>query len=251
MKYVVFLVSGLVMFASQASAQQDGNLSTESPTDIGTSPEKTSAEPATEPAPAKEEDKRSPYYKKVQGWLWIEAFAGPSSFDPDRFGTLSISGAPNAPKVNGPQFGFAVGTGFGGPFFLGAYYRQASYTKSAPAGFGYKLMKVGLDMQGNFRFVPYVHPIIRVDIGYARTFDGNPYGLANTDVDGVDFTAGVGVRIPIVRWMSFAATFDWSFVGLSVRGDDPAGNRFTSNVGGQQLAGTFALTFHFIGVRKD
>lgn len=246
MKYVVFLISGFLMFSATAFAQEEAGTAPGSTPDAEPAP----AEPASQPP--KDEKKKSPYYKKVQGWLWLEAFAGPSSFDPDRFGTLGIGGAPNAPKVNGPQFGFAVGTGFGGPFFLGAYYRQASYTKSAPAGFGYKLMKVGLDMQGNFRFVPYVHPIIRIDIGYARTFDGNPYGLANTDVDGFDFTAGVGLRIPIVRWMSFAATFDWSFVGLSVRGDDPnTGNRFRSNVGGQQLAGTFTLTFHFLGVRKN
>ncbi|MBT8469477.1 MAG: hypothetical protein KJN97_12090 [Deltaproteobacteria bacterium] len=247
MKYVGIMLAALMFIGAGASAQEDaaGGAST-------AEAQAADATTAEAPAEAPQEEKRSPYYKKVQGWLWIEAFAGPSSFDPDRFGTLSIDGAPNAPKVNGPQFGFAIGTGFGGPFFLGAYYRQASYTKSAPPGFGYKLLKVGLDMQGNFRFVPYVHPIIRIAIGYARTFDGSPYGLANTDVDGLDFTAGVGLRIPIVRWMSFAATFDWSFVGLSVRGDDPnTGNRFTSKTGGQQLAGTFALTFHFIGVRKD
>jgi len=61
----------------------------------------------------------------------------------------------------------------------------------------------------------------------------------------------VGLRIPIVRWMSFAANFDWSYIGLSVRGDSASSGRIDSWVSGQQLAGTFALTFHFIGVRKD
>jgi hypothetical protein len=50
--------------------------------------------------------------------------------------------------------------------------------------------------------------------------------------------------------MSFAANFDWSYIGLSARGD-VGGTRQESWVSGQQLAGTFALTFHFIGVRKD
>jgi len=252
MKYVVFLISGLMLLGSTASAQTPADTATESSAATTAAPAEPAAAEPTQDAAKEDEKKRSPYYKKVQGWLWLEAFAGPSAYDPDRFGSLSVSGVPNAPKLNGTQFGFAVGTGFGGPFFLGAYYRQASYTKSAPAGLGYKLMKVGLDMQGTFRFVPYVHPMIRIDIGYARTFDGNPYGLTNTDVDGVDFTLGAGLRIPIVRWMSFLASFDWSFVGLSVRGADPnTGSRFQSWIGGQQLAGTFALTFHFLGVRKN
>lgn len=251
MKYIVFLIGGLLLFGTSASAQEATDATSEPTTEAAPAPaEPAAAEPAPE-APKEEEDKRGPYYKKVQGWLWLEVFAGPSAYDPDQFGSLSIQGVPNAAKLNGPQFGFAVGTGFGGPFFLGAYYRQANYSDSAPAGLGYKLMKVGLDMQGTFRFIPYVHPMIRIDIGYARTFDGNPYGLANTDVDGVDFTLGAGLRIPIVRWMSFLASFDWSFVGLSVRGDEPSGNRFQSWIGGQQLAGTFALTFHFLGVRKN
>ena len=58
---------------------------------------------------------------------------------------------------------------------------------------------------------------------------------------------GAGLRIPIIRWMSFAATFDWSLIGLWFQGG-PSGS---SGVLGQQLGGTFALTFHFIGVRKN
>ena len=106
-------------------------------------------------------------------------------------------------------------------------------------------------MQGNLRFVPYVHPILRASIGYARTFDGNPYGLTNTDSDGLSLTGGVGVRIPVVRWMSIAATFDWTFIALSLRGDDPSGARFQSWISGHQYGATFAISFHFIGVRKN
>ena len=70
------------------------------------------------------------------------------------------------------------------------------------------------------------------------------------DNGGVVFTGGFGVRIPIIRWMSFAASFDWSFVALSMRGDTASG-RQQAWIAGQQLGGTFALTFHFIGVRKN
>lgn len=245
MKRLVHCAVALWLVALTASAQDPAPADPATP--AGAPPEQTPSKEAP-----KEEDKRGPYYKKVQGWLWIEVFAGPSSYDPDKFGSLSVQGVGNAPRLRGPQFGFAVGTAFGGPFFLGAYYRQANYT-DAPPGLAYKLMKVGVDMQGNLRFIPYVHPIFRLDIGYARTFSGNPYGLTNADVDGLDFTLGVGIRVPLVRWMSLAATFDWSFVGLSVRGDDPndPSTRFRSWIGGQQLALTIALTFHFIGVRKN
>jgi hypothetical protein len=92
--------------------------------------------------------------------------------------------------------------------------------------------------------------MVRIDLFYGRTFNGNPYGLSNTDVDGGGVTLGAGVRIPIIRWISFAATFEWTAIGLAVRGDTATGS-FKSGIAGQQLGGIFALTFHFIGVRRD
>ena len=233
MKYVAMISSALMFLSASAFAQDDSA---------------TTAPPAAAPAEAapeaakEEEDKRGPYYKKVQGWLWLEAFAGPSSYDPDQFGSLDFGGTTdNAPRLKGPEAGFAVGTAFGGPFFLGFFYRQANYSQ-------YKLMKTGLDMQGNLRFIPYVHPIFRASIGFAKIFDGSPYAnLPDPDSAGVSFTGGVGVRIPIVRWMSFATTFDWTFLALALRG--ATGGR--SCISGQQFGATFALTFHFIGVRKN
>jgi len=235
MRHAFWMVAGLLVFGGTASAQEE----------VGTvhEPEPT-AEPAAAPAAeaSKEEKKRGPYYRKVQGWLWLEGFAGPSSFDPDQFGSLDFAGTnQNAPRLKGPEYGFAIGTAFGGPFFLGWFYRQADYGD-------YKLLKTGIDMQGNLRFIPYVHPIFRASIGYAKIFDGSPYAnLADPDSAGVSFTGGVGVRIPIVRWMSFAATFDWTFVALALRG---AGGG-SSWISGQQFGATFALSFHFIGVRKN
>ncbi len=180
------------------------------------------------------------YYKKVQGWLWMEGFVGPSAYDPDQFTSLSLSGGTqNAPKLNGPEYGFAAGVGLGG-FYLGAFYRQANYTE-------YKLMKVGLDMQGIFRFVPYVHPMIRIDLFYSRTFAGNPYGSEQCGRRRRRLHARRGAcAFPIIRWMSFSATFDWSMIGLAIRTPTES-----SAVVGQQLGATFSLTFHFIGVRKN
>lgn len=211
----------------------------------GTAPADASPAAAPPPPPPEASKRdRSVYYKKVRGFLWLEAIAGVSSFDPDQFGSFNISAGsvPNAPKVTGPEFGGMAALGLGG-FILGASYRQANYDV-------YKLMKVGVDIQGVFRFIPYVHPMVRLNLFYARTFDGSPYGLSDPASDGGGFTAGAGIRVPIIRWMSFSATFDWSFIALSERGNLSDGTRVANTVSGQQLGGTFALTFHFIGVRK-
>jgi hypothetical protein len=240
------LVGAALLFSSTALAQEESSVGTVSEGSTPTEAAPSEPAPAPQAAAAPEEEERSVYYKKVQGWLWMEGFVGPSSYDPDQFTSLNLSGVSvqNAPKLNGPEYGFAVGLGLGG-FWLGGFYRQANYDV-------YKLMKVGLDIQGIFRFIPYVHPMIRIDLFYSRTFGGNPYPtLTNTDVDGGGFTLGAGLRIPIIRWMSFSATFDWTMIGLSIRGDDPSGARFNSGVLGQQLGATFSLTFHFIGVRKN
>jgi len=241
MKHLMFMMGTLLLFSASASAQDEAGAATEPAAASESAPAETA--PADQaPADPPEEEKRSPYYKKVQGWLWLEGFAGPSSYDPDRFGTLSLGSATNAPKRTGPAYGFAVGTGFGGGFFLGWYYRQANYTD-------YKLMRTGVEFQPTIR-IPYVHILLRIDIGFAQIFGGNPYGLTNAANGGVDTTFGVGLRIPIVRWMSFLASLDWSYIGLSMRGDI-GGTRQESWINGQQLSGTFGLTFHFIGVRKN
>lgn len=231
MKYVVFLVGGLLLLSATASAQEE--------TEAASEPAATAEEAPADAEAAPEEEKKSVYYKKVQGWLWIEGFVGPTSFDPDQFLSLDIGGLGQAPKVKGGEGGFSIMVGLGG-FGLGWFYRQANYDT-------YKLMKTGLDMQGVFRFVPYVHPTVRIDIGYARTFNGDPFNAGLPSSDGFVITLGAGLRIPIIRWMSFAATFDWSLIGLWFQGG-PSGS---SGVLGQQLGGTFALTFHFIGVRKN
>jgi len=191
-----------------------------------------------------EDESTSAYSKKVQGKMWVEAFVGPSSYDPDRFGAgnpfFDLVGF-EIPKVKGPEFGAALGGALANQVvFLGAAYRQANYEIGEGRG-SYKLMKVGADAQFVFTFVPYVHPLIRIDVGYARLFGGN---LSANDAknNGLYFTLGFGVRVPIVRWVSFVATFDWSRVTIYPKG----GAGFSLE--GSQLGGTFGLTLHFIGV---
>lgn len=239
MKYAVLLVGVGLTFATTASAQDEGSTAAAAPATSATEADAASA-------PEKEEEKRSIYSRKVRGLLWIEGLVGFASYDPDQFGSLSFTGSvPNAPRLKGPEYGFAGGVALGG-FWLGAFYRQANFDE-------YKLGKVGLDIQGVFRFIPFVHPMVRIDMFYATTFNGNPYGsqIMNANVDGGGFTLGAGLRVPIIRWISFAATVDWSFIALAVRGT-PAGSTTQQKAGisGQEVGITFALTFHFIGVRR-
>jgi hypothetical protein len=58
-----------------------------------------------------------------------------------------------------------------------------------------------------------------------------------------------------VRWLSIAADFDYSIIGLIFRGDynvtvpglGSAGGKFTAGTAGTAIAGTFALTVHLGG----
>ena len=107
-------------------------------------------------------------------------------------------------------------------------------------------------MKGIFRFVPYVHPMLRLNLYYAGITDGNPYPqLTNVSIDGGGFTLGAGFMVPIVRWLSFTTTFDWSVMGFALRGNEVAGERVRDALVGQELGVSFAVTFHFIGVRGD
>jgi len=98
--------------------------------------------------------------------------------------------------------------------------------------------------------IPYVHIMFRADLGYAKMINGNPYGITSFSSGGIVATGGVGIRVPIVRWISFVGSVDWSFVGLSIKGDSGS-TSINSWILGQQVTGTFGLTFQFIGVRGD
>ena len=119
MKHLVLVAFTTLCLASSGLAQES-SVQPQSEYGTPTSDAQTSmtmAPPAPEP-----DEKRSIYYKRVKGLLWLEGIAGVSSYDPDRFG--SFSGLPaGAVKQRGPEFGGMAGLGLGGLTF-GAVYRQ-------------------------------------------------------------------------------------------------------------------------------
>lgn len=212
---------------------------------VETVAEPTGAEP--EGQGETKDDGSGPYSSKVMGRLWFDFLIGTSWFDPDQFRNAALlnGSSLNTPRQFGPEWGVAIGGTFRG-FHLGASYRRGKYD-------GYKLLKVGVDMKGVFRFVPYVHPMLRLNVYYAGITDGNPYPqLTNVSIDGGGFTLGAGFMVPVVRWLSFTTTFDWSVMGFALRGNEVGGGaRIRDSLVGQELGVSFAVTFHFIGVRGD
>ena len=79
--------------------------------------------------------------------------------------------------------------------------------------------------------------------------------VSNVRSQGGSASIGAGLRIPIVRWLSIAADFDYSIIGLIFRGNydvtvpglGAAGGNFTAGTAGTAIAGTFALTVHLGG----
>jgi len=195
-------------------------------------------------------EKKKAYDKKVGGIVWLEATAGPSRFDATRFRTLDIVPAgvqQLVPQVivRGPEFGAALRFRAGSTT-IGARYKRADYDP-------FDLTTVGLDLGFLIRAVPYVHPTIRLGFNYCTTTGGVVIPGFENLVTGVrsnggGASIGAGLRIPIVRWVSIAADFDYSIIGLVFRGTETVtGGQFTAGTAGTAIAGTFALTFHLGG----
>jgi len=203
-----------------------------------------SGEEAKEDVPAK----KKAYDKKVGGIVWLEATAGPSRFDATRFRTLDILPLPAEVRalipsvvVTGPEFGAALRFRTGSST-IGVRFKRADYEP-------FDLTTVGLDLGFLVRAVPYVHPSIRVGFNYYTTTGGLVIPgfenlVSNVRSNGGGATIGAGVRIPIVKWVSIAADFDYSIIGLVFQGDTVAGGGFTAGTAGAAIAGTFALTIH-------
>lgn len=197
--------------------------------------------------PEDQAEERKAYEKRVGGLLWLEATAGPSRFDATRFRTLDIvppqvqTAIPSV-VVSGPEFGAALRFRTGSAT-IGARFKRADYQP-------FDLTQVGLDLGFLIRAVPYVHPSIRLGFNYCTTTGGMVIPgfenlVRNVRSQGGGATIGAGLRIPIVRWVSIAADFDYSIIGLVFRGtENITGGSFTSGTAGTAIAGTFALTFH-------
>ena len=198
-------------------------------------------------------ERRKVYEKRVGGIVWLEATAGPSRFDVTRFRTLKIipdqvsSFIPSV-VVSGPEFGAALRFRAGSST-IGARFKRADYDS-------FDLTSVGLDLGFLIRAVPYVHPSIRLGFNYCMTTGGLIIRELQGDLNNVrsrggGASIGAGLRIPIVRWLSIAADFDYSIIGLSFRGSYNVPGigavGFTAGTAGTAIAGTFALTVHLGG----
>ena len=202
------------------------------------------SEPVVEDVP---EEKKKAYNKKVGGKVWLEATAGPSRFNATQFRTLDIVPAnvqsliPNV-VVRGPEFGAALRFRAGSST-IGARFKRADYEP-------FDLTSIGLDLGFLIRAVPYVHPSIRVGFNYYTTTGGLVIPgfdnlVNNVRSHGGGASIGAGLRIPIVKWLSIAADFDYSIIGLVFQGNETVtGSSFTAGTAGTAIAGTFALTIH-------
>jgi hypothetical protein len=190
------------------------------------------------------------YDKKVGGKVWLEATAGPSRFNATHFRNLDIlpAGVGNLiPRVvvRGPEFGAALRF-LAGSSTIGARFKRANYEP-------FDLTSIGLDLGFLIRAIPYVHPSIRLGFNYYKTTGGLVIPgfegvVSNVRSQGGGASLGAGLRIPIVKWVSIAADFDYSIIGLVFQGNYDAGplggGNFTAGTAGTEIAGTFALTFH-------
>ena len=194
-------------------------------------------------------EKTKAYDKKVGGRVWLEATAGPSRFNVTQFRTLDIIPAnlqSLIPRVvvRGPEFGAALRFRAGSST-IGVRFKRADYDP-------FDLTSVGLDLGFLIRAIPYVHPSIRLGFNYHTTTGGLAIPglsslLTNVKSHGGGASIGVGFRIPLVKWLSIAADFDYSIIGLVFQGNETltgTGARVTAGTAGTAIAGTFALTVH-------
>ena len=201
-------------------------------------------------APADVPEKRKIYERKVGGLVWLEATAGPSRFDATRFRSLSI--IPSQVQalipsvvVSGPEFGAALRFRTGAST-IGLRFKRADYEP-------FDLTTVGLDLGFLVRAVPFVHPAVRLGFNFATTTGGLVIPgvedlVTNVKSRGGGATVGVGLRIPVIRWISIAADFEYSIIGLVFSGNQTiTGGSFTAGTAGTAIAGTFALTIHLGG----
>jgi hypothetical protein len=191
------------------------------------------------------------YCKVVKGTLWIEGTAGPAKFNATKFRTINLLedfGGNLSPKVvvRGPEYGAAIGAQLK-IFSIGARFKYAKFDP-------FDLLTVGVDMGFLVKRVPFVHPYARLGLYYNTTRGGTVIPvldqlLENEKTNGGGVSIGAGVRVPVIKWLSVAIGFDYTFIGLYVKGDiinaAPGEDaEFSNGTVGGEISGTFALTVH-------
>ena len=187
------------------------------------------------------------YCKVVKGMLWIEGTAGPAKFNATKFRTINLLedfGGQLAPNVivSGPEYGAAIGAQFK-LFSIGARFKYAKFDP-------FDLLTVGIDMGFLIKQVPYVHPYARIGLYYNTTKGGTVIPLLdqileNPKTNGGGASIGAGIRVPVIKLISVAIGFDYTFIGLYVKGFNPLTTEdFSNGTIGGEIAGTFALTIH-------
>lgn len=276
MARLIMVLSTALLVASTVEAQGETAIATEGAAEAGAAEaleaaaieqaaleeeaaaieERIAEEESAEEEPAEEEPAEESgdpdcltnvYCKVVKGMLWIEGTAGPAKFNATKFRTINLLedfGGQLEPKVivSGPEYGAAIGAQFK-LFSIGARFKYAKFDP-------FDLLTVGIDMGFLIKQVPYVHPYARIGLYYNTTKGGTVIPLLdqileNPKTNGGGASIGAGIRVPVIKWISVAIGFDYTFIGLYVKGFNPlTAEDFSNGTIGGEIAGTFALTIH-------
>ncbi len=264
MARLIMILGTALLLASTVEAQG----ATEPTETVGEAADSSGADAVVEPAAVEEgsvgevslayEDQTPPeegdpdcltkvYCKVVKGMLWVEGTVGPAKFNATKFRTFNLLedvGGNLSPQVvvSGPEYGVAIGAQLK-LFSIGARFKYAKFDP-------FDLLTAGIDMGFLVKRVPFAHPYARLGLYYNTTRGGTVVPvldqlLENPKTNGGGVSIGAGVRVPVIKWLSIAIGFDYTFVALYVKGFDPSeGEDFSNGTIGGEISGTFALTVH-------
>lgn len=249
MARLIMVVCTAFLVASTVEAQEARAEGEATTGEIG--PEEASITYQAPSQPAEEGDPdclTKVYCKVVKGMLWIEGTIGPAKFNATKFRSFNLledfPGAGLTPSVivKGPEYGAAIGAQFD-IFSIGVRFKYANFDP-------FDLLTAGLDFGFLVKKTPFVHPYARFGLYYNTTKNGTVIPVLDQLLDdpktnGGGASIGAGVRVPVIKWLSIAIGFDYTFVALYVKGFDPVqGEDFSNGTIGGEISGTFALTVH-------
>jgi len=264
MARLIMIVSMALLVASTVEAQEEASEAGAAAEPAESAAAEAVVEPVTvdeasvgevsiayeDPPPSEESDPdclTKVYCKVVKGMLWIEGTFGPAKFNATKFRTINLLedfGGNLSPQVvvKGPEYGAAIGAQFK-LFSIGARFKYAKFDP-------FDLLTAGIDMGFLVKRVPFAHPYARLGLYYNTTRGGTVIPLLDqllqdTKTNGGGVSIGAGVRVPVIKWLSVAIGFDYTFVALYVTGFDPSENEdFGNGTIGGEISGTFTLTVH-------